>query len=98
MADRPSDADLQLALAAAGLAHHEYEQKFLDGVRDEQWPGWYAAYVLGRLEDFISPSSLTRWLENVRTKGDWSAAAGKYADQQLVLSNTNDTDLQEPKS
>ena len=40
MANRPSHTDFERALVAAGRAHHGYEQKFLDGVRDEQWPGW----------------------------------------------------------
>ncbi len=57
----PARQDLEDALAAAGTAHHEYEQNLLGGKRDEQWPGWYAAYVLGRLGDFASPTSITRW-------------------------------------
>lgn len=47
-----SQEDLERALSAAGAAHHDYEQKTLNGVRDELWPGFYAAYVLGRLGDF----------------------------------------------
>ena len=30
--------------------------------RDERWAGWYAAYVLGRVGDFATPSDLAEWL------------------------------------
>ena len=83
MPNRPSLADLQRALAAAASAHHEYEQNARNGVRDEQWAGWYAAYVLGRLGDFTSPSSLTHWMENVEGEGEWSATVAKHVDAQL---------------
>ena len=53
---RPTVQELEQALAAAGFAHHEFETRFLAGVRDEMWPGWYAAYVLGRLGDFAKPT------------------------------------------
>jgi len=41
--------DLENALSDAGDSHHDYELKKLNGVYDEQWAGWYSAYVLGRL-------------------------------------------------
>ncbi len=78
---RPGEKELYDALQAAGAAHHEFEQNALAGVRDEQWPGWYAAYVLGRLGDFAAPSELARWLEEASLEGDWSANAAA-----LVLS------------
>ena len=83
MSDRPSALDLQRSLAAAAVAHHEYEQKSLQGVRDEQWAGWYAAYVLGRLGDFTPPSVLTGWIESVQAEGDWSANAGRFIEERL---------------
>ena len=55
----PDHASLVAALSAAGSAHHDYETRFLKGVRDDAWPGWYAAYVLGRLGDFASPTDLS---------------------------------------
>jgi hypothetical protein len=62
------------ALRAAGAAHHEYEEMALAGQRDEMWAGFYAAYVLGRLGDFMAPTALTRVLESV--EGDpWAEAA-----------------------
>jgi hypothetical protein len=35
-----SQEDLERALSAAGIAHHDYEQETLNGVRDELWPGF----------------------------------------------------------
>ena len=70
---------LQDALSAAGECHHDYELNILRGLRDEQWAGWYAAYVLGRLGNFISPTTLTNWLEETTDDMDWSASAAKYS-------------------
>lgn len=33
-------------LEQAASAHHAYESEELEGVRDEQWPAWYADYLL----------------------------------------------------
>lgn len=82
--DNPSKADLREALSAAGSAHHEFEQNFLKGVRDEYWAGWYAAYVLGRLGGFTTPTQLTKWLLEAGGEGDWADFA---ADN--VLGNLN---------
>ena len=45
----PSRDALTVALGDAGVAHHDYEQVALGGERDELWPGFDAAYALGRL-------------------------------------------------
>ena len=74
----PSQEELRKALAAAGPAHHDYEQNMLSGARDERWAGWYAAYVLGRLGDFAAPTALTRWLEETPGEGDWATAAAAH--------------------
>ena len=83
MDNQLSEEALRSALAAAGAAHHEYESHYLNGVRDEQWAGWYAAYVLGHLGDFTSPSQLTEWLEAAPGEGDWAEGAAKYVWQKL---------------
>ena len=83
MISPPAAEQLREALAAAGGAHHEYESNYLGGVRDEQWIGWYAAYVLGRLGDFTTPTALTQWLEQVPAEGDWPTNAAAH-----VLANT----------
>ncbi len=79
----PTEEQLRKTLSAAGIAHHDYQSNFLKGVRDEQWAGWYSAYVLGRLSDFTTPSLLTRLLVEVSGEGDWSQNAAVY-----VLANT----------
>ena len=83
MTAKPADADLVSALNDAGQAHHDYESNFLKGERDEQWAGWYAAYVLGRLGDFTSPTSLTRWLIDAPSADDWAASTAQHISQQL---------------
>ena len=71
----PTKTELRDALSAAGSAHHDYESQFLNGVRDEQWAGWYAAFALGRLGGFTTPSLLTQWLGEVSGEGDWTTNA-----------------------
>ncbi len=78
MAGAPDVAQLEDALAAAGHAHHDYEQHFLKGQRDVAWPGWYAAYVLGRLGDFASPTDVTGLLQSAPEDPEWAAAAARH--------------------
>jgi len=80
----PTEVQLRDALAAAGHAHHEFETNFLKGVRDEQWPGWYAAFVLGRLGDFTTPTKLATWLAEAPLKGDWSKNAAAHVAAMLT--------------
>ena len=82
MARTPSRDELEKSLAAAAAAHHDYEQRVLNGVRDAQWPGFYAAYVLGRVGDFTTPSSLSRWLEAAPAGDNWAASAADYVLRQ----------------
>ncbi len=81
---KPSQDELAQALAAAGASHHEYEQSHLKGERDEQWAGYYAAYTLGRLGDFLAPSSLTGLLETAPAGDDWATAASAYILEQMA--------------
>ena len=83
MRGRPTRDRLKEALDAAGSAHHEYQTTTLHGVRDERWAGWYAAYVLGRLGDFATPSDLAQWLADAPNGSDWSATAADYVLGQL---------------
>lgn len=66
--------ELIAALDAAASAHHEFEEVALEGVRDEIWAGFYAAYMLGRLGAFLAPSELAGILEGVDGE-PWSEAA-----------------------
>lgn len=79
----PSQEVLAAALASAGAAHHDYESRFLGGDRDAQWSGWYAAYVLGRLDDFTSPTALVTWLESAPSDGEWSQDAASFVLAQI---------------
>lgn len=80
----PSREDLARALRAAGAAHHDYETNALQGVRDEQWPGWYAAYVLGRLGDFATPTTLAGWLAEAPPADDWARSAAAFVEERLA--------------
>ena len=79
MADSPSLATIEAALADAAAAHHDYEAKFLGGERDEHWPGFYAAFVLGRLGDFASPTTLTEWIRDAPADAEnWPASTAAF--------------------
>ena len=84
MNQQPQFSELAAALKAAGSAHHEYEQTVLNGVFDEQWPMFYAAFVLGRIGEFTTPSALTYWLEEVPTDGVWADVAAKHVINRLL--------------
>jgi hypothetical protein len=76
--DLPSESALAQALSAAASVHHEYEQAVLQGVRDDLWPGFYAAFVLGRLGEFAAASRLAALLEEVDAASNWSEAAAEH--------------------
>ena len=79
----PSREELVKALQAAGTAHHDFETNVLHGVRDEHWAGWYAAYVLGRLGDFVTPSRLSNWLSTAPASSDWAQGAAAHIEEQI---------------
>lgn len=79
----PTRDELIQALETAGAAHHEYQTNALQGVPDEQWPGWYAAYVLGRVGDFVEPSVLANWLATAPASENWTASAVTHIEEQL---------------
>ncbi len=84
MNQQPQFSEFAAALKAAGSAHHEYEQTVLNGVFDEQWPMFYAAFVLGRIGEFTTPSALTSWVKEVHTDGGWADM-----DAQHVINRTS---------
>ena len=81
---QPSRDELAQALADAGNAHHDYEQVSLRGERDERWPGFYAAYALGRLGNFVAPSTLSSWLEEAPTGDHWPTSAAAYVLERMA--------------
>jgi hypothetical protein len=69
--------DIESVLEAAARSHHEFETVYLNGIRDELWPGYYAAFVLGRLPELdVTPSKLASLLEQAEGD-DWAAAAAE---------------------
>ncbi len=80
----PSHASLEAALADAGRAHHDYEAVVLAGVRDELWPGFYAAFALGRLGPFTTADRLARLLAEVTAPADWPAVAARHVLRHLA--------------
>ena len=81
--DKPSHEQLVDALQAAGSAHHDFESNALNGVHDQQWAGWYAGYVLGRLGDFATPTVLAGWLTDAPAADDWPSSAADYVNERL---------------
>jgi hypothetical protein len=49
-----STADLAAALRRAAAAHGEHEKRI--GGRDENWPDWYAAYMMAEQSGRDRPS------------------------------------------
>ena len=75
---------LEQALIDAGRTHHDYETVVLNGIRDELWPGFYAAFVLGRIGPFTTASRLSRLLGEVTASANWSAAAAEHVLSRLA--------------
>lgn len=42
----PNVTQITHLLVQAGSAHHHFEQTVLKGVYDQEWPAWYADYVI----------------------------------------------------
>ena len=83
VADLPSHDVLASTLAAAAVAHEEYERAVLKGVVDANWAGFYAAYVLGRLGDFVPASRLAVLLSEVEDSDDWDETAADHVLMKL---------------
>ncbi|MHC4271775.1 MAG: hypothetical protein ACYST2_05630 [Planctomycetota bacterium] len=90
MATNPTKQQLSKTLIAAAKAHHEFQTNYLSGVRHEQWAWWYSAYVLGRLNDFTTPTLLTKWLAEITDDKDWFNTAAGYI--SLKISNGEASD------
>ena len=79
----PEITEIEKALTEAGSAHHEYEQIVLRGVRDVLWPGFYAAYILGKFGSFTTPSILSRLLESAPDSDNWANSAAEFIISKL---------------
>ena len=79
-------------LAEAGNAHHDFEQNELKGVKDEDWPAWYARYLLSHgLRGLIGHeigedelASLLRACEVAYLRDEVQAAWPDYYAQRIV--------------
>ena len=80
----PSEELIKQSLIAAAEAHHEFQENYLSGVRHEQWALWYAAFVIGKHGDFISPTKLTRLLEEVTDQEHWFRTAAKHISENIA--------------
>ncbi len=56
MADLPDRETLAGVLMTADAVHEEYERSALKGMGDDKWPGFVAAFVIGRLGEFVPAS------------------------------------------
>ena len=83
MAGIPKIDELEKALSEAGSVHHEYEVVTLNGIRDQLWPGFYAAYVLGKLGNFAAPSVLSKLLETAPDSDNWAKSAAEHVLSKL---------------
>ena len=75
---KPTQEQLSNSLEKAAKTHHQFETLRLEGERDEQWAGFYAAYLLGQRGDFATPSDLSSWLEQAPSADDWNQSAAAY--------------------
>ena len=83
MTDFPTREALEDALSAAVTAHEDYESVVLRGMVDDRWPGFCAAYVIGRFGDFVPAGRLATLLEEVDAEGDWATAAADHVMTKL---------------
>jgi len=83
MTSFPTKQQLLRTLAAAGRVHHEFQENTLNGVRHEGWAWWYAAYVLGRLGNFTTPTLLTKWLAEVDDENNWFKSASEHITRKI---------------
>lgn len=74
-------------LVQTGEAHGEYEELELQGMRDEQWPTWYAVYLRRNglsqlLGGTSSQESVIANLESVLVEADTSYKDSKKAETE----------------
>jgi len=77
-------ARLTRLLVQTAKAHDEYEVGELRGIRDEQWPAWYAAYLRENglpqlLEGMPGQQSVLAGLESILVDADTSYVSSKEA-------------------
>ncbi|MBR9705173.1 hypothetical protein GOV12_07205 [Candidatus Pacearchaeota archaeon] len=83
-----SKKELKKALEEAGSSHGDYEVNILNGVYDDDWPLWYAAFLAGKLG--LRPSVMTRLLKEAQEsheknnpKSDWTVYYSEFIIEKL---------------
>lgn len=85
--------EVQALLKQAQEAHHLYESEELHGERDEQWPAWYADFLLNNGLDELfgsqkSADELSEWLQAAaRAAGkddDWAAFTAAFLIERIT--------------
>ena len=60
------------ALSEAATQHQEFQEGFLKGQFDDEWHSFYAAFIIGKLGTFTTPSKLTELIKkadaNIKAK------------------------------
>ena len=69
-------------LAAAGNAHHDFEEIELKGVQDQDWPAWYANYLLAHgLDSLIGRRIAERELAQLLEACDAEYRRGQFQEE-----------------
>ena len=79
----PDKNQLAALLSETWDVHSEFQENYLNGVRDEMWAGWYAGYLLGKLGNFTTPTALTRLLEETEKLDPWADKAAEHLLESL---------------
>lgn len=88
----PSRQELNHALAAAQAAHGEFRENFLAGKFDDGRAGWIAAFVIGRIGTFATPTQLTKWLQATPNSVDsWVDSATDHVLAQFKSPSKKET-------
>ncbi len=74
-----------IMLNAAQRAHHSYQEQELSGKRNEQWPAWYADYLItnglgGLLGHELDVDELAEFLETCDRQFEAEGSQGNWQD------------------
>jgi hypothetical protein len=67
---------IKALLDEAADAHHVFERETLNGAYDEQWPAWYAAYVVEHGLGKVVGRGLTASDVGEKLNGAWDEYSG----------------------
>ena len=88
----PTIEQLENALQMAENLHNEYELVYRDGQFNETWSGFYAAYILGKLGEFVKPSILADLIESTPDGKNWFHTTAEYILKDLRSSPAPSSD------